>query len=100
MGGQLQEISNFLDAAHFQHFGCHFFRIRHGDCFDGGLDLRQVMLDEQVLRVVGKGDKERIVPIVGTAASVPSRNCSVSAASPAASARVVSALPPASLTIA
>lgn len=35
-----------------------------------GLDLRQVMLDEQVLRVVGKGDKERIVPIVGTAASV------------------------------
>ena len=35
-----------------------------------GLDLRQVMLDEQVLRVVGKGDKERIVPIVGTAAGV------------------------------
>ena len=35
-----------------------------------GLDLRQVMLDEQVLRVVGKGDKERIVPIVGSAASV------------------------------
>ena len=33
-----------------------------------GLDLRQVLFDEQVLRVVGKGDKERIVPIVGTAA--------------------------------
>lgn len=33
-----------------------------------GLDLRRVMLDEQVLRVVGKGDKERVVPIVGTAA--------------------------------
>ena len=35
-----------------------------------GLDLRRVLLDEQVLRVVGKGDKERIVPIVGTAAEV------------------------------
>ena len=35
-----------------------------------GLDLRRVLLDEQVLRVVGKGDKERIVPIVGTAARV------------------------------
>lgn len=34
-----------------------------------GLDLRRVMLDEQVLRVVGKGDKERVVPIVGTAAA-------------------------------
>lgn len=33
-----------------------------------GLDLRRVLLDEQILRVVGKGDKERIVPIVGTAA--------------------------------
>lgn len=33
-----------------------------------GLDLRRVLFDEQVLRVVGKGDKERIVPIVGTAA--------------------------------
>ena len=33
-----------------------------------GLDLRRVMLDEQVLRVVGKGDKERVMPIVGTAA--------------------------------
>lgn len=33
-----------------------------------GLDVRQVLLDEQVLRVVGKGDKERLVPIVGTAA--------------------------------
>lgn len=33
-----------------------------------GLDLRRAMLDEQVLRVVGKGDKERVVPIVGTAA--------------------------------
>ena len=32
-----------------------------------GLDLRRVLLDEQLLRVVGKGDKERIVPIVGTA---------------------------------
>lgn len=35
-----------------------------------GLDLRRVLLDEQILRVVGKGDKERIVPIVGTAARV------------------------------
>ncbi len=35
-----------------------------------GLDLRRVLLDEQVLRVVGKGNKERIVPIVGTAAKV------------------------------
>lgn len=34
-----------------------------------GLDLRRVMLDEQVLRVVGKGNKERVVPIVGTAAA-------------------------------
>ena len=35
-----------------------------------GLDLRRVLFDEQVLRVLGKGDKERIVPIVGTAAVV------------------------------
>lgn len=35
-----------------------------------GLDLRRVILDEQVLRVVGKGNKERVVPIVGTAAKV------------------------------
>ena len=34
-----------------------------------GLDVRRVLLDEQVLRVVGKGDKERLVPIVGTAAA-------------------------------
>lgn len=34
-----------------------------------GLDISQVFFDEQIVRVVGKGDKERIVPIVGTAAS-------------------------------
>ena len=34
-----------------------------------GLDLRRVLFDEQVLRVVGKGDKERIVPIIGTGAA-------------------------------
>lgn len=33
-----------------------------------GLDLREVMLDEEVLRVLGKGSKERIVPIMGSAA--------------------------------
>ena len=33
-----------------------------------GLDLREVMLDEEVLRVLGKGSKERLVPIMGTAA--------------------------------
>ena len=32
-----------------------------------GLDLREAMLDDEVLRVVGKGSKERIVPIMGTA---------------------------------
>ena len=34
-----------------------------------GLDLREVMLDQELLRVVGKGSKERVVPITGTAAS-------------------------------
>ena len=34
-----------------------------------GLDLRAVLADEGLLRVVGKGDKERVVPIMGTAAS-------------------------------
>ncbi len=33
-----------------------------------GLDVREVMLDEEVLRVLGKGSKERIVPIMGSAA--------------------------------
>ncbi len=33
-----------------------------------GLDLREVMLDEEVVRVLGKGSKERIVPIMGSAA--------------------------------
>ena len=32
-----------------------------------GLDLRDVCLDEEMLRVVGKGSKERLVPILGTA---------------------------------
>lgn len=32
-----------------------------------GLDVRDVLLDEEVLRVFGKGSKERIVPLVGTA---------------------------------
>ena len=35
-----------------------------------GLDLREVMLDEEVLRVLGKGSKERVVPIMGPAARV------------------------------
>lgn len=35
-----------------------------------GLDLREVMLDEEVVRVFGKGSKERIVPIMGSAARV------------------------------
>ena len=35
-----------------------------------GLDLREVMLDEEVLRVLGKGSKERVVPIMGSAARV------------------------------
>ena len=34
-----------------------------------GLDLGDVLLDEGYLRVVGKGNKERIAPISGTAAS-------------------------------
>ncbi|WP_273395896.1 site-specific tyrosine recombinase [Thermophilibacter mediterraneus] len=33
-----------------------------------GLDLRAVLLDEELLRVFGKGEKERVVPILGTAA--------------------------------
>lgn len=33
-----------------------------------GLDLRCVLLDEELLRIVGKGSKERLVPILGTAA--------------------------------
>ncbi|MDO4403728.1 MAG: site-specific tyrosine recombinase [Atopobiaceae bacterium] len=33
-----------------------------------GLDLREVMLEDEVLRVLGKGSKERVVPIMGTAA--------------------------------
>lgn len=33
-----------------------------------GLDLREVMLDEELLRVFGKGSKERVVPIMGSAA--------------------------------
>lgn len=32
-----------------------------------GLDLSEVYLEEEVLRVLGKGSKERIVPIMGTA---------------------------------
>lgn len=32
-----------------------------------GLDVRDVMLDEEVLRVMGKGSKERLVPLLGTA---------------------------------
>ncbi len=34
-----------------------------------GLDMRNVLLEEEVLRVFGKGSKERIVPIMGSAAS-------------------------------
>ena len=33
-----------------------------------GLDLRTTLLDEGLLRVFGKGDKERVVPVLGTAA--------------------------------
>ena len=33
-----------------------------------GLDLRAVLLDEGLLRVFGKGEKERVVPVLGTAA--------------------------------
>ena len=32
-----------------------------------GLDLREVMLEEELLRVLGKGSKERLVPIMGSA---------------------------------
>lgn len=34
-----------------------------------GLDLRSVVLDEALLRVRGKGGKERVVPVMGTAAA-------------------------------
>ena len=34
-----------------------------------GLDLRAVLLDEGLLRVFGKGEKERVVPVLGTAAA-------------------------------
>ena len=34
-----------------------------------GLDLRAVALDEGLLRVRGKGEKERVVPVMGTAAA-------------------------------
>lgn len=34
-----------------------------------GLDIRDVYLDEGFLRVVGKGSKERLVPILGTASA-------------------------------
>ena len=33
-----------------------------------GLDLRTTLLDEGLLRVFGKGEKERVVPVLGTAA--------------------------------
>ncbi len=33
-----------------------------------GLDVRDAALDEELLRVFGKGSKERVVPILGTAA--------------------------------
>ena len=33
-----------------------------------GLDLREVMLGDELVRVLGKGSKERLVPIMGTAA--------------------------------
>jgi integrase/recombinase XerD len=35
-----------------------------------GLDLRDVHLDKEVVRVFGKGSKERVVPIMGSAARV------------------------------
>lgn len=38
-----------------------------------GLDLSTVFLDAGLLRVFGKGDKERVVPICGTAAEALSR---------------------------
>ena len=33
-----------------------------------GLDLRATLIDEGLLRVFGKGEKERVVPVLGTAA--------------------------------
>lgn len=33
-----------------------------------GLDLRELYLDEEFMRVVGKGSKERLVPVLGAAA--------------------------------
>ena len=33
-----------------------------------GLDVRAVLLDDELLRVFGKGEKERLVPIMGSAA--------------------------------
>ena len=38
-----------------------------------GLDERTVLLDEGVLRVFGKGSKERVVPILGAAADALGR---------------------------
>ena len=35
-----------------------------------GLDVREAALDEELLRVFGKGSKERVVPILGSAARV------------------------------
>lgn len=32
-----------------------------------GLDVRDVFLDEELIRVLGKGSKERVVPLMGTA---------------------------------
>lgn len=34
-----------------------------------GLDLREVLLDQEILRVLGKGSKERVVPVTGLAAA-------------------------------
>lgn len=34
-----------------------------------GLDVRDCLLDEELIRVFGKGSKERVVPIMGTAAA-------------------------------
>ncbi len=38
-----------------------------------GLDLRDVSLDDELVRVFGKGSKERLVPILGTAARAMGR---------------------------
>ncbi|WP_321971983.1 site-specific tyrosine recombinase XerD [Paratractidigestivibacter sp.] len=35
-----------------------------------GLDVRDALLDEELLRVFGKGSKERVVPVLGAAARV------------------------------